>query len=89
MRESFMRLIVSQVKSLNEDMGAMIDLFCSISMLDKNLFTENIIFSYMSILFGELSKLIMVSLNSDNKWSVLCFSPVNDLMMDINWLDIA
>ena len=62
-----MRSIVSQVKSLNDDMGAMIDLFCSISMLDKNLFTENIIFSYMSILFGELSKLIMVSLNSDNK----------------------
>ena len=37
-----MRSIVSQVKSLNDDMGAMIDLFCSISMLDKNLFTENI-----------------------------------------------
>ena len=67
MRESFMRSIFFQVKSLNDAMGALIDLFCSISILDKNLFTENIIFSYMSILFGELSKLIMVSLNSDNK----------------------
>jgi len=50
-------------------MGAMIDLFCSISMLDKNLFTENIIFSNISIVFGVLSKLIMVSLNSDNNCS--------------------
>ena len=47
----------------------MIDLFCSISMLDKNLFTENIIFSNISIVFGVLSKLIMVSLNSDNNCS--------------------
>ena len=84
MSESFIRLIVSQVKSLNDDMGAMIDCFCSLSMFDKNLFTENIIFSNISIVFGELSKLVIVSLNFYNICSVFCVSSVIDLMMDIN-----